>query len=92
MTGVEQSLLSFLDAPVIVGDPDGRVVYANPAFESRFGITAEAARGRSLAELFEGGGREAVLHAVAEVYEYGESFRFRVRERGVGFASSLPPK
>jgi PAS domain S-box-containing protein len=91
VTGVEQSLLSFLDAPVMVGDPDGRVVYANPAFESRFGITAEAARGRSLAELFEGGGREAVLHAVAEVYEYGESLRFRLRERGVGFSAVASP-
>jgi PAS domain S-box-containing protein len=91
VTGSEQSLLSFLDAPVIVGDPDGRLVYANPAFESRFGITAEAARGRRLAELFEGGGREAVLHAVAEVYEYGESFRFRVRERGVGFSAVASP-
>ena len=44
MTGAEQSLLSFLDAPVIVGDPEGRAVYVNPAFQSRFGITAEAAR------------------------------------------------
>jgi len=87
VTGVEQSLLSFLDAPVIVGDPDGRGVYGNPAFQARFGITAEAVRGRSLAELFEGGGREAVLHAVAEVCEHGESVRFRVRERGVGFAA-----
>jgi PAS domain S-box-containing protein len=91
VTGAEQSLLSFLDAPVIVGDPGGRVVYANPAFESRFGITGEAARGLSLSELFEGGGREAVLHAVAEVCEYGESFRFRLRERGVGFAAVASP-
>jgi PAS domain S-box-containing protein len=91
VTGVEQSLLSFLDAPVIVGDPGGSAVYVNPAFQSRFGITAEDARGRSLAELFEGGGREAVLHAVAEVCEYGESLRFRVRERGVGFAAVASP-
>jgi PAS domain S-box-containing protein len=91
VTGVEHSLLSFLDAPVIVGDPEGRAVYVNPAFQSRFGITAEAARGRGLAELFEGGGREAVLHAVAEVCEYGESLRFRVRESGVGFAAVASP-
>jgi PAS domain S-box-containing protein len=91
VTGVEQSLLSFLDAPVIVGDPEGRAVYANPAFQSRFGITAEAARGRGLAELFEGGGREAVLRAVAEVCEYGESHRFRLREREVGFAAVASP-
>jgi len=91
VTGAEQSLLSFLDAPVIVGDPEGRAVYVNPAFQSRFDITVEDARGRSLAELFEGGDREAVLHAVAEVFEYGESVRFRVRERGVGFAAVASP-
>ena len=33
----ERSLLSFLDAPVVVGDPEGRAVYVNPAFEARFG-------------------------------------------------------
>jgi hypothetical protein len=27
------SLLSFLDAPVLVGDPEGRAAYVNPAFE-----------------------------------------------------------
>jgi PAS domain S-box-containing protein len=91
VTGVEQSLLSFLDAPVIIGDPDGSAVYVNPAFESRFGVTADAVRDRTLAELFEGGGREAVLNAVAGVCEYGESVRFRVRERGVGFAAVASP-
>jgi nitrogen-specific signal transduction histidine kinase len=91
MTGMEHSLLSFLDAPVIVGDPEGCAVYLNPAFQARFDVTAEAARGRSLAEFFGGGGREAVLHAVAEVCEHGESVRFRVRERGVGFAAVASP-
>jgi PAS domain-containing protein len=28
------SLLDFIEAPVVVGDPDGRVVYVNPAFEA----------------------------------------------------------
>jgi hypothetical protein len=74
-----------------VGDPEGRAVYVNPAFQSRFDISAEAVRGRGLAELFEGGGREAVLRAVAEVCEYGESHRFRLRERGVGFAAVASP-
>ncbi len=36
MIGAEQSLLSFMDAPVVVGDPDGAAVYVNPAFEARF--------------------------------------------------------
>jgi len=91
VTGAEGSLLGFLDAPVIVGDPEGGAVYANPAFQARFGVSAEAARGRSLAELFGGGSREAVLRAVAEVCERGESVRFRVRERGVGFAAVASP-
>jgi len=91
VTGAEGSLLSFLDAPVIVGDPEGGAVYVNPAFQARFAVTAETARGRSLAELFSGGSREAVLQAVAEVCEHGESVRFRVRERGVGFAAVASP-
>jgi PAS domain S-box-containing protein len=91
VTGAEGSLLGFLDAPVVVGDPEGGAVYVNPAFQARFGVGAEAARGRSLAELFSGGSREAVLHAVAEVCEHGESVRFRLRERGVGFAAVASP-
>jgi PAS domain-containing protein len=91
VSGVEGSLLGFLDAPVIVGDPEGGAVYANPAFQARFGVSVEAARGRSLAELFGGGSREAVLRAVAEVCARGESVRFRVRERGVGFSAVASP-
>jgi hypothetical protein len=87
----EQSLLSFLDAPVVVGDPDGTAVYVNPAFEGRFDVTSAATTGLPLSELFEGGGREAVLRAVAQVFEHGESVRFRVRERGVGFAAVASP-
>jgi hypothetical protein len=89
--GAEQSLLSFLDAPVVVGDPDGSAVYVNPAFESRFDVTSAATRGLPLSELFEGGGREAVLRAVAQVLSHGDSVRFRVRERGVGFAAVASP-
>jgi PAS domain S-box-containing protein len=84
-------LLSFLDAPVIIGDPEGLAVYVNPAFEERFGITGEAARGRSLSQFFGGGSREAVLQAVAEVCEHGESVRFRLRERNVGYAAVASP-
>ena len=91
MRGLERSLLSFLDAPVVVGDPEGRAVYANPAFEASFGRTTAHALGRPLAELFEGGGREAVLRAVAAVCDGGASVRFRVREREVGFAAVASP-
>lgn len=38
MTGMASvsSLLNFLDAPIVVGDPEGRVIYVNPAFERAF--------------------------------------------------------
>lgn len=91
MNRAERSLLSFLDAPVVVGDPEGRAVYVNPAFEARFGQAAEEAAGLPLAELFEGGGREALLRAVAEVCERGESVRFPLRERGAGFQVVVSP-
>ena len=87
MTAGTVSLLDFLDAPVLIGDPDSRVVYANPAFESCSGISAADAKGQPLAGLFEGGGREAVLRAVAGVFEMGESVRFRLRVNEVGYAA-----
>jgi len=85
------SLLDFLEAPVVVGDPDGRVVYVNSAFESRSGISAVAAKGRQLAELFEGGGREELLRAVARVCEKGETARFRLRVAQIGYAVLVSP-
>jgi PAS domain S-box-containing protein len=85
------SLLSFLDAPLVVGDPEGRAAYVNPAFESRFCVSAEEVTGRPLASLFDGGVREAVLQAVAEVCEGGESARFRVRQGGVGYMGLASP-
>ncbi len=91
MTGAEPSLLAYLEVPVLVGDPQGRTVYVNPAFEQRFGLEGEAARGAPLAQLFEGGGREAVLSAVAGVLEEWQSVRFRLRERGTGFTATASP-
>lgn len=87
----DRSLLAFLDAPVVVGDPQGRAVYANPAFNDRIAGGASVEAGRPLAELFGGGGREAVLRAVARVCGRGETARFRVREAGVGFAGVASP-
>lgn len=91
MIGADRSLLSYLDAPVVIGDPEGRLVFVNPAFAARFGMSGDDVRGRLLAELFEGGAREAVLRAVAAVCEYGESVRFRMREQNVGFAALASP-
>jgi len=87
----EHPLLSFLDAPVLVGDPDGCTVYVNPSFEERFETHQEEACGKPLAQLFEGGGREAMLRAVAEVCNEGVSVRFRLRERGRGFSALASP-
>jgi len=91
VTGAERSLLSFVDTPILVGDPQGCAAYVNPAFEECFQVSGEDVLGRSLAEIFEGGGREAVLRAVAEVCQLGESVRFRMRERGVGYAAAASP-
>jgi nitrogen-specific signal transduction histidine kinase len=62
-----RSLMDFIQTPVLVGDPDGRAVYVNPAFERDFQLVGPQIVGRPLANLFEGGGREAVLLAVAQV-------------------------
>ncbi len=85
------SLLAHLDSPVLVGDPDGKTVFMNPAFEQRFRMNLAESRGSPLANLFEGGGREAVLHAVARSSQELRSVRFRVRERGVGYAALASP-
>jgi len=85
------SLLSFLDAPVLVGDPEGRAAYVNPAFEGRFGVTAEGVTGRPLAGLFDGALREAMLRAVADVCARGTTARFHLRHAGVGYAAVASP-
>jgi PAS domain S-box-containing protein len=85
------SLLDFVDAPVIVGDPDSRVIYVNRCFERRLGISPAAARGESLCSLFEGGSREAVLKAVAEVCTNGKTSHFRLRESGGDYLAQASP-
>ena len=67
MSSGSKSLLDFIQTPVLVGDPDGRVIYVNPAFETDFLVPVEEVSGLPVANLFDGGGREAVLHAVAKV-------------------------
>lgn len=90
MNASSASLLEFLDEPVIVGDPEGRVIYVNPAFAESFEF-GPSARGMSFAELFAGGGREAFLLAVAQVCETGETVRFRLREDGRGYIGVASP-
>ena len=91
MIGVERTLLSYLDAPVVIGDPDGCAIYANPAFELCFERAVGRVPGAPLAELFEGGAREAVLRAVVVAAGEGESVRFRVREGAQGFSAVASP-
>lgn len=91
MNASAPSLLTFLDAPIVVGDPQGCVTYVNPAFEALFAWSAEEALGRPLAALFEGGTREGVLGAVAEVCSKGETVRFRFRYEGRGFIAVASP-
>jgi hypothetical protein len=71
----------------MVGDPEGRVVYVNPAFETDFLVPLEKVSGQPVANLFAGGGREAVLHAVARVCGSSsttdaERFSLIVEDRG----------
>jgi PAS domain-containing protein len=85
------SLLSFLGAPIVVGDPEGRCVYVNPAFERAFKKTLDESRGDALAQLFGGGAREAILGAVAEVCSRGETVHFRLKESGAGYLGLCSP-
>jgi len=85
------SLLNFLDAPIVVGDPEGRVIYVNPSFERNFCKSGGEVRGEPLAMLFGGGGREAILQAVADVCARGETVRFRLREDGAGYLGVASP-
>lgn len=90
MNGAE-SLLSYLDAPIVVGDPDGRAVYTNPAFEERFPRGDKSALGLPLAELFDGGAREAVLRGVVAACEQRATARFRLRAGDVGYSAVASP-
>jgi hypothetical protein len=85
------SLLTFIDAPVVVGDPEGRAAYVNPAFMARFRSGGGDTTGQPLSGLFEGGVREAVLRAVVECCEQGRTVRFRLRHAGVAYAAVASP-
>ncbi len=92
MSGLEgHSLLNFLDAPILVGDPEGRVIFVNPAFRREFCSTSKSPQGESLSSLFSGGGRESMLTAVATVCGKGESVKFRLREDGRGYLAVASP-
>ncbi len=87
MTPVNRSLMDFIDTPVLVGDPDGRVVYVNPAFETDFLLASEDVAGQPLANVFEGGGREVLLHAVATICDPNgkQTTRFAIMAQDRGY-------
>jgi nitrogen-specific signal transduction histidine kinase len=87
----EISLLGHLDTPILVGDPEGHVVYANPSFRKRFCPSGEDPTGAALASVFGGGAREAVLKVTAEVLQRGQASRLQIREGGVGYVGLASP-
>lgn len=91
MSSQVPSLLTFLDAPIVVGDPAGGATYVNPSFERRFGVTLANAEGCPLANLFEGGAREAILSAVEKSCARGETVRFPLRHEEAGFTAIASP-
>ena len=91
MGAEEISLLDHLDAPILVGDPEGCVVYANPSFRERFCPLGEDPVGEPLAMVFGGGAREIVLTATAQVLQRGQAARLLIREGGHGYTGLCSP-
>ncbi|MCP4905532.1 MAG: PAS domain-containing protein [bacterium] len=90
-TTKEISLLGFVQTPILVGDPDGCIVYANPSFCDIFcGLEGDPV-GQPLAMVFGGGAREAVLAATAEVLQRGKAARMQIREGGSAFTGLCSP-
>ena len=87
----EMSLLGHLDAPILVGDPDGCIVYANQSFRDHFCGHDEDPVGEPLAMVFGGGAREAVLMATAEVLQRGQAARLNIREGGNAYTGLCSP-
>lgn len=92
MSQAEQiSLLGFVDTPILVGDPDGCIVYANPSFRRYFEVSGDDSMGQPLATVFSGGARELVLSVTASVLQRGQAARLQIREAGIGFIGLVSP-
>jgi nitrogen-specific signal transduction histidine kinase len=90
-TAEEISLLGHLHTPILVGDPDGFVVYANRNFRERFCSLDEDPVGQPLAQVFDGGAREVVLTSTAEVLQRGKAARLKIREGGHSYIGVCSP-
>lgn len=60
------SIIYSIENPVLVVDPGGRIVIANPAAEELFGFTADFSRGRPVGEVLEHPELEALVLGHAE--------------------------
>ena len=87
----EISLLGHLDTPILVGDPEGCIVYANQSFRDHFCGHEEDPVGEPLAMVFGGGARESVLMATAEVLQRGQAARLKIREGGHAYTGLCSP-
>ncbi len=87
----EISLLGHLDTPILVGDPEGCIVYANASFRECFCGLEDDPVGEPLAMVFGGGAREAVLTATAEVFQRGQPSRLKIREGGRSYTGLCSP-
>lgn len=90
-TSEEISLLGHLHTPILVGDPEGCIVYANGSFRERFCGLDDDPVGQPLALVFGGGAREVVLTATAEVLQRGQAARLQIREGGFAYAGLCSP-
>ena len=90
-TAEEISLLGHLHTPILVGDPEGCIVYANASFRERFCGLDDDPVGQPLAMVFGGGAREVVLTATAEVLQRGQAARLQIREGGFGYSGLCSP-
>lgn len=90
-TAEDISLLAHLQTPILVGDPDGCIVYANPSFRGRFCQAGEDPMGQALAMVFGGGAREVVLTATAEVLQRGQPARLQIREGEYSYTGLASP-
>jgi hypothetical protein len=89
--GEDISLLGHLRTPILVGDPDGYVVYVNHNFRDQFCLQQHDPVGQPLAMVFGGGAREVVLRATAEVLQRGKAARLKIREGGRSFMGICSP-
>ena len=87
----EISLLGYLQTPILVGDPDGYIVYANPTFREHFCGPDDDPVGQPLALVFGGGAREVVLTATAQVLQRGKAARLQIREGGHAYTGLCSP-